>query len=58
MEVFQKVETKTSLIWTWKNMPTLILFQGFFCFCPIFYVKKYTRKSPKMDFVVIVFGPP
>ncbi len=24
MEVFKKFETKTSLTWTWKNMPTSI----------------------------------
>jgi hypothetical protein len=32
MEVLKKVETKASLIWTWKNMPTLIPFQSFFIF--------------------------
>jgi len=52
------IEIRASLIWTWKNMPTLLFFQRFFCFCPIFYIKKYTRKSPKMDFVIVVFGPP
>jgi hypothetical protein len=52
------VEIRASLTWTWKNMPTLILFQGFFCFCKNNYVKKYTTKSPKMDFVVAIFHPP
>jgi hypothetical protein len=32
MEVLKKVEAKASLTWTWKNMPTLILFQDFFVF--------------------------
>jgi hypothetical protein len=38
-------------------MPTLILFQGFF-FGSIFYVKKYTKKFPKMNFAVAIFDPP
>ncbi len=54
MKVFKKAETKASLTWTWKNMPTLLSFQ----FCPIFYIQKNTRKSPKMDITVVVFGPP
>jgi len=35
-----------------------MLFQEFYFFGLVFYVKKYIRKSPKMDFVVTVFGPP
>jgi hypothetical protein len=31
---------------------------GFLCFCPIFYLLKYTRKTPKMDFVLVAFGSP
>jgi hypothetical protein len=29
-----------------------------FFFNPIFYIEKYIRKSPKMDFVVAIYGPP
>jgi hypothetical protein len=47
MEIFKMVEIRASLAWTWKNMPTLILFQGFLNFCPVLYLRKYTRKSPK-----------
>ncbi len=47
MEVLKKVETKATLTWTWKHMPTLMSFEGCFSFCPIFYVKKYTRNLPK-----------
>jgi len=29
----------------------------FFLFWPIFYIQKYIKKSPKMDFVVAMLGP-
>jgi len=56
MEVLKKVKTKASLTWTWKNMPTLISFQSFFVFVQIC-IQKYTKNSPKMDFVFAIFGP-
>jgi hypothetical protein len=47
MEVLKKVETKTSLTWTWKNMPTLILFQGFFVFVQFSIFKNTLKNLPK-----------
>jgi lipid-A-disaccharide synthase-like uncharacterized protein len=46
MEVFKKVETKASLTWTWKNMPTLILFQVFFLI-QFFTLKNTLENLPK-----------
>ncbi len=47
MEVLKKVETKASLTWTWKNMPTLISFQGFFVFVQFFALKNTLKNLLK-----------
>jgi hypothetical protein len=58
MEVLKKVETKASINLDMEKYANFNIVSRFSCFCPAFCVKIYIRKSPKMDFVITISGPP
>jgi hypothetical protein len=40
-----------------KKYANFNIISKFFGVCPVFYIQKYTRKSPKMNFAMAIFGP-